>query len=899
MTTITVEPTENSILISEAGDDDATAKFTALPPLTAARYLVVGPGLSERLRELDTSLLESLRPHAHSTLVTLDAGFGATSEEESASPAQRLAAELGVTVVAAAGRFLSCDGALFAVGSGNSWIAYSPRGAQVAYGRRYPEPSWQQNMPTKIDGTVQIPAGLWITAIADPSHAVHLATIAVHPHQLLIVVGSPDEPAPEFDGVRDVLRTLPAETRAAAVLIGYDDTSLSHETIRLLSEDLQQPIRIAHGVMRDGNFVRLDLARDSYTGTFARESVCTPDGVFELERWSAPLGLTTVSRNTYQLAHNWHVDVVPAGLVIRPAHGTTGDERELLPVVADELTIMLCGEDASDPQRVIAPLRTLLGRLRHLAHTRLIPGDASAKRMIRNAFPGMWAPTAQLVVTEDGRIIAASVDEDEQVVAEEEHSDTPAEVASLDRLDVTTETKTAPKSKSEPKFKSKIKSAFKPTSEQITAVHSEPAPTPTPTPRPTPTVPEGTAATTLPRAQRPPHPPQNGADAAPPPADSSGTSAAATALPQPIALPLPARSDPSDALARALRGSAATADLLAGTSTKGSAVTAVDTVTGAAGTESVELSLPSSDTATDSRDALAPRRPESDRATAFATPASVVAPVQDAPAPEAALQDAPAESPSAESPPADDLPVEDASAQEAPADAPQDSPAEAPANLTEIDIPRLARSTAAQRHRVRSALGSRYDVASRSVSQLLAQQPGMRVSSGDRSTLLTTLSVVSVFADDPTARYDIDFHTCLAEGLAALPTTRSIVVRGLPSASTAEMNTMLSSRTPFISAPVDGPLTGPMEALIWTTSGRRLDRVKSETDAASDVIVPAHTHLRVLGTADGPVPRLLLAEPGVNEDNVLSRLRDAAARRDENPSGMQDSRWLGELMAAV
>src|SRR5690606_17270749 len=117
-------------------------------------------------------------------------------------------------------RFLSCDGALFAVGSGNSWIAYSPRGAQVAYGRRYPEPSWQQNMPTKIDGTVQIPAGLWITAIADPSHAVHLATIAVHPHQLLIVVGSPDEPAPEFDGVRDVLRTLPAETRAAAVLIG-------------------------------------------------------------------------------------------------------------------------------------------------------------------------------------------------------------------------------------------------------------------------------------------------------------------------------------------------------------------------------------------------------------------------------------------------------------------------------------------------------------------------------------------------------------------------------------------------------------------------------------------------------------------------------------------------------
>uniref|UniRef100_UPI00261B8818 hypothetical protein n=1 Tax=Microbacterium sp. TaxID=51671 RepID=UPI00261B8818 len=217
----------------------------------------------------------------------------------------------------------------------------------------------------------------------------------------------------------------------------------------------------------------------------------------------------------------------------------------------------------------------------------------------------------------------------------------------------------------------------------------------------------------------------------------------------------------------------------------------------------------------------------------------------------------------------------------------------------ELAVPQQARSTVKQRQRVRTTLGSRYDVASRAVSQLLAQQPGMRMSGGDRSTLLTALSVVSVFADDPTAAYDIDFHTCLAEGLAALPTTRSIVVRGLPEASMATKNSILHSPAPFVSAPVDGPPTGSMEALIWTTSGRRLDGLMDGTSSANDIIVPAHTRLRVLGTADGPIPRLLLAEENTNEQNVLSRLHDAAASRHNDPTAVPDARWLAEPLVAV
>ena len=975
MTTITVEPTERGILVSEAGNSDVPAALEMLPPLTAARYLFVASDASESLRQNELPLVECIRPHAHSTLVALESGFGSAASGEDEAPAMRLAATLGVTVIAPEGRFIPCDGALFAVGADSEWVAYSPRGARTTHGRRYPEPAWQSHLPSKVKGTVQIPAGLWITASADPSHGVHLAGISVHPQQLLIVVGSPSEPTPPLAHILDVLHKLPDETRASAVLIGYDETSLDRETIRLLAAELQQPLRVAHGVTIDGKFVRLDLARQVPTGTFAKESVCTPDGTFTLERWSAPLGLTTVSRNTYQLTPDWLVDVVPAGLVVRPAHQSANGEGDALPIVSESLTVMLRGDGARDLKRVAAPLRMLLGRLRDYAPTQLIPGDRAARRLIRDSFPGIWAPTARLAVTEDGRIIAASVDEEELPVVEEDHTPVPSDSVEIsasveisDSVEISaseeiSHSETTAHSEEAPEIEAPREAEGNSESEEVSLApalppfpmlnlyketsreHSSSPTQPTtalvepvavvgqlPADTVSPTAPSNTPAPhdsigglpadsitpsaadappggkankrpsiikkVLPRRHPSPRAPKQDTPASVEPTRSRvAATNAAKAAPQSVALPSTTSSDPSDALARALRGSAVTTDLLANATSRSTGFDAADAISGTGGNSSSDVSLNDDETRSTAQVTDAPPRREVARAQESVTRIPVDSATVAASASNAVLHNDVASDVAPPASVAADV-IENASPEAATAPEATVPPAPAGKIVEMIDVPRLARSTAAQRHRVRTALGTRYDVASRSVSQLIAQQPGMRMAGGDRATLLTTLSVVSVFANDPTARYDVDFHTCLAEGLASLPTTRSIVVRGLAKENMPPTNSTLYSPTPFISAPIDAPLTGPMEALIWTTSGRRLDRLMHGDNAAKDIIVPSHTQLRVLGTADGPVPRLLLAEEGVNDDSVLGRLQDAAARRDNDPRALEDSRWLGDLLAA-
>ena len=926
MATITVEPTESGILVSEAGTNDAEVGLEPLPPLTAARYLFVASESAESLRETETSLVENIRPHAHSTLVALEAGFGKAANSEEEPPAKRLAAALGVTVIAPEGRFLSCDGALFAVGADSRWVSYGPLGAKVVHGKRYPEPEWQAQLPSKIEGTVQIPAGVWVTDGADASHAVHLADIAVNPQQLLIVVGSPGEPEPGYTQLLTMLRALPDRTRASAVLIGYDEASLTNNTLRRLAADLQEPLRVAHGATISGKFVRLDRVRASPTGTFAKESICTPDGAIQLDRWSAPIGLSTVTRNTYRLSDDWFVDVVPAGLSVRPAHLPSDGATESHPVIAETLTVMLSADGTSNPKRVIAPLRMLLGRLRDFAPTKLVPVDNTARRLIRNAFPGVWAPTARLAVTEDGRIIAASVDEFELPSVEEEgvetrddaeltgeqraeREDEILQVASVPSLPLVPadigakahDRESAPERQpvalvtEVPRAGSRRAAASSVVATGATG-HPDPVAPVASVPSAA-TDPAGTADAVMTIDDKPPAPasvrgtrsrqePHTRPGSELDPTISTATAATptvasgATALPPSPSPDAVSSQDPSDALARALRGSAATADLLASRTTRNSGFDATNAITGAAGRGSAEVTLQDED-APGSRPVANPLRSEN------AQPQEPAEVQIDGVERERENENDPITEEEIAAPTDVETEIAEAAV----------LTDRAPAEEVAIEVPRGARSTAEQRHRVRSALGARYDVASRSVSQLLAQQPGMRVSSGDRATLLTTLSVVSVFADDPTARYDLDFHTCLAEGLAALPTTRSIVVRGLPEESTATTSSVLSSGTPFISAPVDAPLTGPVEALIWTTSGRRLDRLMNGSDSAADVILPAHTQLRVLGTAEGTVRRLLLAEEGVNDDAVLTRLHDAAASRDNDATAQRDSRWLGDLIA--
>src|SRR5690606_31053897 len=140
----------------------------------------------------------------------------------------------------------------------------------------------------------------------------------------------------------------------------------------------------------------------------------------------------------------------------------------------------------------------------------------------------------------------------------------------------------------------------------------------------------------LPRRQSSSRPPKGddakrddakGAD----PADSQMVAAdTAIAAPQSVALPATSANDPSDALARALRGSAATTDLLAHTASRSSAFDATDAITGTVGTGAFEVSLGDSEVEPRARTAgILPRRDIS-RPRASASHGDDIAPVADA-----------------------------------------------------------------------------------------------------------------------------------------------------------------------------------------------------------------------------------------------------------------------------
>ncbi|MFF0911975.1 hypothetical protein ACFWZW_14900, partial [Microbacterium enclense] len=417
MSSITVERTGFGIVVAAQGDGDAESLLDGLPPLRAARYLVATPALQQSLREAAPDVVDAVRPHLDGTVVVPAEGFAGEGPDGAEAGSARLARVLGVPVVAPEGRFLPCSGTLFSVGRGDGWVTRSPQGARVPTGRRYPAPRWQQHLPANLPGIAHIPAGLWVTAGAEARHAVRLAGIAVREGGLLVVVGSPAEPAPSRERLETVLRALPAEARSAAALVGYGPGSLDPTTVRDLAATLGQALRIVHGVEIDGAVVRLDGDETTPPPTLAIESVCGPDGSVRLERWETPPGLVPAPAGGYRFdersraqrraSAEWQVHIVPTGLVVAPA-----GERLVEPgaVAGDTLGVYLQCDGGRRPTALPRLLAPLLARLDRLGTVTIHPMDAAARRIVRDAYPGRWAPTEALALTPDGRLIAATMD---------------------------------------------------------------------------------------------------------------------------------------------------------------------------------------------------------------------------------------------------------------------------------------------------------------------------------------------------------------------------------------------------------------------------------------------------------------------------------------------------------
>lgn len=214
-------------------------------------------------------------------------------------------------------------------------------------------------------------------------------------------------------------------------------------------------------------------------------------------------------------------------------------------------------------------------------------------------------------------------------------------------------------------------------------------------------------------------------------------------------------------------------------------------------------------------------------------------------------------------------------------------------------------STEEDRQQFKKSLGWKYDAATRSVTRLLAERPGLRGGMPVDDAMLTELAAVHVFATsgqrqfvdairsgDAASQYP--FISCLAGGLRRLPSLQGLVVRGGPGeAETVEdyvVGSELVEPAPMLGVSEESAdVPGSVELLIWSVTARRLGGLADDENSA-DVVFPPATSYRVLAV-EADAGRVLLTEVGKKQRSeearkrhdarVLERLTEAAKSRDE------------------
>ncbi|MFC4852599.1 hypothetical protein [Actinophytocola glycyrrhizae] len=863
---ITVERVRHALVVGRLDTDGAAVLLAAnLPPKRDRTFVVVGASSVGAMSRLDPWLVADLADEVHGDLCVVAPGFGSMGRDDTLPPARLLADRLGVEVTAADGHPVGlADGSMFVPGPTAGWVSFRPGGRRIRVGARLPAPWWQDGLPPHDDRITHVPAGLWVRGPGAPERpADPLSRRVPDPDRMYVVLGAPGEQPPDATAVTGVLRSLPDEGRDRAVLVWYGSGGGVDARARAVAAELGAPVRVAHGVPGDDGLRYVDEAGVARWRPFALESVYRPDGPPVLDRWMAPPALAMAEPGTYRLTGEWLVDVVPRGLIVRPA----SPRKVPVPVAAEAgaTADILFVADAPVPAEVVTAIDRLV---------RALPEDT--RQNLRIVPVGTHAETAAAAVEAADRVVTVT-DTDADVAAADparapEHAAAvPAPVGAVTVLADGRVVPAAP----------------------ILAVP--------PTRTRTVDIQDGVLVVPL-------------ADDDPPPAadlPASEASSVAPGLSRGGDTPVPAKASPVAAQV--------TAPVLGGIPVFPATATRTAPDEAAASGAAFLASSPGVPEA-------APSPPEPIPAVAAvaaapAVPPTVPAVMSPSPVPR---QTAPAEEMSVATlpttPPAGVLAT--APSASTPSAVPQPVPASpslADAGGTEsvagllpgrgvrraahvassiVEVPENVRSTAEQRRAMRAALGSRYDVATRAVTKLLSERPGLRFGVGDRAALLAELAVVRVFADDPDAPYDADFYVCLADGLRRLPTARAVVVRGIPADTDVTPGAVLRLPVPVIatSTAATAP-AGPAEALIWTTTARRLEGLLDEPDRGSDVVLPGHTRLRVLAVEPDPVRRVLLAEDGTTGAAALNRLRAAAFARPE--SGAEPgSRWFGPLPAA-
>jgi len=331
---------------------------------------------------------------------------------------QWLADQTGRTVLAPYGTVNFGAGWLFVHSAGQSgWVSFRRGVAPAWKGKRFPRPPWDSIEVGQVRSAglravaEPLPAGVWLRPDVDAGvlatgRARLTRTLPCLPDAPAIVLGVPDVANIEPADIAAYWRTLPPAIAAAARFVRYGGvTSLDGATLgQSLADALDAEVSCYTGIP-SGTPDALDvlaLRTDGSLGwsTFARVLAHRPRGagVGRVVVHRPPVaGLGEVAPGVYWYGPDVVLEVVPAGLWIRPADQLT-DPAGVRAAPLDPMHNLLFYE-ATEPARA--------DRLRELAEglvsrlddatrpvTRLVPSTTlpGAGQATRSARPAAPAP---------------------------------------------------------------------------------------------------------------------------------------------------------------------------------------------------------------------------------------------------------------------------------------------------------------------------------------------------------------------------------------------------------------------------------------------------------------------------------------------------------------------------
>jgi len=801
--------------------------------------------------------------------------------------AARLAEELGVEVVAPDGTLVVLRrGELFSVGAAGGWWGFARGRAPRWAGARFPAPVWQSELPVDMGlravsgATVTpVPAGLWVRGAGGPVAALSDPGFFVPPASMLaVLVGRPGEPWPTAGAVAEVIGGLPPVLRQHFVLVPYGPQPADRPPLaQRLADRLGVDVRATHGLpgyAADGS-LDFTVVDDTGRGTWrplVTESVYHPGGRPPTQSsWSAPVaGLPPAGPGSFALVEGWLVEVVPSGLLVRPAASVPEPAVLRRPADPRQVDIVLTAAVRA-PDNVPVPVLDAVGRMARA----LPPAVQDRLRMLITdqvdppELVGL-AGALRLPIARWSGDRVTPVGADERPFPADPFRPTPA--ARVQNL----------------------------TPQIPPAQHPQPAQSPANTDARPDSVGRLHASAMPPTAGPPTASPPPAAIAAARPGSAADRTSARVETPA-LEGPGAGRSVTirADGRIRPVRGQRRGSGNDAAAGGEPLAPTAVPAAVPAAAPTAVPAATPTA--------APAGRTLQAPHPTGPGRPLQPLPQAASSPAPAGAAPLTPTGH--AEQP----LPIA------APHRGPGPAVPPAAAGLAAVTPDRVAgvdpwweqAASVAERQHFRLSLGWRFDAACRHVTRSLSQRPGLRAAVEGDDGAATDLAAVQVFAaSDHTDLVeslragvvrpaDRPFLSCVVSGLRRLPTTPGVVVRGGPEDPTAvaayvpgsevvEMGLLMAVADPVMQVP------GGVEVLIWSTTARRLDGLVEDGEGTQVVFLPG-TVFRVMDVErTGERGRVLLAEVPRNwrgkvypsrDERIRGRLRDAARARTGDGGG--------------